>query len=105
MGYGPLWYHRSLLLLPGAPSIVGNLSTDAASSQKVWYFVRIAAQSLTAVTEVALQTHPHILLLAEEVVAQQMGLPEVTAMICYTIEARAENNKNYGIVLIPHKLL
>eukprot|EP00747_Dinoflagellata_sp_TGD_P041259 gnl/TRDRNA2_/TRDRNA2_141377_c1_seq1.p1 gnl/TRDRNA2_/TRDRNA2_141377_c1~~gnl/TRDRNA2_/TRDRNA2_141377_c1_seq1.p1 ORF type:complete len:518 (+),score=76.43 gnl/TRDRNA2_/TRDRNA2_141377_c1_seq1:102-1556(+) len=85
-------------------AVVGNLATDAASSQKKWYFVRVPCGALLA-AEVALQTHPHLVLISEELEVESLGLHEVTQMICNVIEARSKEGKNYGVVLIPSRLI
>jgi len=90
-------------------SIVGNLATQAASSGKTWYFVRIAGRSISHIAaEVALLTHPHVVLTSSfsgDNNLDQLGLPEVTQMICDVIEARSKEGKNYGVVLIPDQML
>lgn len=87
-------------------SIVGNLATQAASSGKIWAFVRIPGRSISHIAaEVALETHPHVVLLSADSGPVELGMAEVTQMICNVIEARSKMNKNYGVVLIPDQLL
>lgn len=87
-------------------SVVGNLAAQAASSRKIWFFVRVSGRSPShLVGEVAMATHPHVVLTAEVIRAENMGLAEVTQTICNAIEARSREDKNYGVVLIPDRIL
>ncbi|CAE8675725.1 unnamed protein product, partial [Polarella glacialis] len=88
-------------------SIVGNLATQVASSGKLWCFVRIPGRSISHIAaEVALETHPHVVLMSADTKEEaQLGLTEVTQMICNVIEARNRDDNNYGLVLIPDQLL
>lgn len=87
-------------------SIVGNLGMQTASSGKVWCFVRIPGRSISHIAaEVALETHPQVVLMSADSGKEQLGLHEVTNMICNIIEARCREDKNYGVVLIPDQLL
>lgn len=86
-------------------SVVGNLGTQAASLGKLWCFVRIPGKSIFQIAgEVALETHPHVVVVSE-VDLKEIGLPEITQMICNVIEERSRCDKNYGVVLIPDQLL
>jgi len=47
--------------------MIGNIMTDAASSTKYWYFIRLMGRDPShLVLEAGLQTHPNILLIGEE---------------------------------------
>ena len=47
--------------------MIGNIMTDAASSTKYWYFIRLMGRDPShLVLEAGLQTHPNILLVGEE---------------------------------------
>lgn len=49
-------------------SLIGNVLTDAASMPKYWHFVRLMGrQPSNEVLECALQTHPNVVIIAEEV--------------------------------------
>lgn len=87
-------------------SIVGNLSADAASSKKWWYFVRISGYSSSHLAaECMLQCHPQLVILSEEVAARRMDLSDITNTICEVVVARAEVKRYFGVVLIPDGLL
>lgn len=87
-------------------SIIGNLGAHAATSKKVWYFIRVAGRSVSHMaSECAMQTHPNLIVLSEEVSAHHLGLADITNLLCDVIEARAELGLNYGVVLVPDGLL
>jgi pyrophosphate--fructose-6-phosphate 1-phosphotransferase len=85
---------------------VGNLLRDTASSLKYWHFIRLMGRSASHVTlEVALQTHPTIALISEEVRDRHISLSEIVDSIAETVIARAKNGLNYGVVLVPEGLI
>jgi pyrophosphate--fructose-6-phosphate 1-phosphotransferase len=85
---------------------VGNLLRDTASSLKYWHFVRLMGRSASHVTlEVALQTHPTITLISEEVRERDITLPEIVDTIARIVIERAKNALNYGVVLVPEGLI
>ncbi len=86
--------------------IVGNIEKDAISAKKYWHFVKVMGRSASHVAlEVALQTHPNITILSEEVEKNQMSLEEIVDNIAEVIADRAKNKKNYGVILIPEGLV
>ena len=85
---------------------VGNLLRDTSSSLKYWHFVRLMGRSASHVTlEVALQTHPTIALISEEVRECTITLPEIVDSIANTVIERAKKGLNYGVVLVPEGLI
>jgi pyrophosphate--fructose-6-phosphate 1-phosphotransferase len=85
---------------------VGNLLRDTASSLKYWHFVRLMGRSASHVTlEVALQTHPTITLISEEVRERDITLPEIVDTIARIVIERTKNGLNYGVVLVPEGLI
>lgn len=85
---------------------VGNLLRDTASSLKYWHFIRLMGRSASHVTlEVALQTHPTIALISEEVRECNITLPEIVDFIANTVIERSKNGMNYGVVLVPEGLI
>lgn len=85
---------------------VGNLLRDTASSLKYWHFIRLMGRSASHVTlEVALQTHPTIALISEEVRERDITLSEIVDSIAATVIERAKNGLNYGVVLVPEGLI
>ena len=86
--------------------LVGNIQRDANSAKKYWHFIKLMGRSASHVAlEVALQTHPNITLISEEVEQKKMSLSAVVTEITKVVAARAEQGKNYGIVLVPEGLI
>jgi pyrophosphate--fructose-6-phosphate 1-phosphotransferase len=86
--------------------LVGNIQRDANSAKKYWHFIKLMGRSASHVAlEVALQTHPNITLISEEVEAKKLSLAEVVDSITKVVVARAEKGKNFGIVLVPEGLI
>ena len=86
--------------------LVGNIQRDANSAKKYWHFIKLMGRSASHVAlEVALQTHPNVTLISEEVEAKKMSLAEVVTEITKVVVARAEEGKNFGIVLVPEGLI
>jgi pyrophosphate--fructose-6-phosphate 1-phosphotransferase len=76
---------------------ISNLHSDALSSGKYYHFMRLMGRAASHITlECALQTHPNIALIGEEVAAKGSTLAFITQQICDVICARAANNKHYG---------
>ena len=86
--------------------LTGNLLQDSISSKKYWHFVKLMGRSASHITlEVALQTHPTLTFISEEIAEKKWTLNDIVTVICKTIISRAENNKPYGLVLIPEGLI
>jgi pyrophosphate--fructose-6-phosphate 1-phosphotransferase len=76
---------------------ISNLHSDALSSGKYYHFMRLMGRAASHITlECALQTHPNIALIGEEVASKGSTLAFITQQICDVICARAANNKHYG---------
>lgn len=87
-------------------SLIGNVLTDAISMPKYWHFIRLMGRSPShEVLECAFQTHPNVVIIAEEYGAADKTLWRVVQDIADVVCARAEIGKNYGTVLIPDALL
>jgi len=85
--------------------LIGNICRDATSAVKYWHFVRLMGRAASHVTlECALQTHPNISLISEEIQAKGTRLDEIVDYIVDVITKRALDGKNYGIVLVPEGL-
>ncbi|EFN58046.1 hypothetical protein CHLNCDRAFT_34452 [Chlorella variabilis] len=86
--------------------MIGNIMIDAMSAKKYYHFIRLMGRAASHVTlECALQTHPQLALICEEVAAHRWGLKDVTRQIADMIAQRAELGKNFGVVLIPEGLV
>ena len=86
--------------------MIGNLQRDANSAKKYWHFIKLMGRSASHITlECALQTHPNITLIGEEIAEKKQTLNEIIDSIATIIAKRAEKGLNYGIVLIPEGLV
>ena len=85
--------------------LIGNIARDATSAVKYWHFVRLMGRAASHVTlECALQTHPNITLVSEEVEAKGTTLHEIVDYIVDVVVKRAEAGRNYGVLLVPEGL-
>nr|ADZ96379.1 pyrophosphate--fructose 6-phosphate 1-phosphotransferase [Eriobotrya japonica] len=86
--------------------MIGNVMTDARSTVKYYHFVRLMGRAASHITlECALQTHPNITIIGEEVAAKKLTLKNVTDHIVNVILKRADLGYNYGVILIPEGLI
>ncbi|KAH6558292.1 hypothetical protein KP509_1Z070600 [Ceratopteris richardii] len=86
--------------------MIGNVMIDARSTGKYYHFVRLMGRAASHITlECALQTHPTIAVIGEEVARFKQTLKQVTDYITDIIVKRAEQGKNYGVILIPEGLI
>jgi len=85
--------------------LIGNISRDATSAVKYWHFIRLMGRAASHVAlECALQTHPNVTLISEEIQANGTTLEEVVKYIADIVVRRAEEGKNYGILIVPEGL-
>ena len=86
--------------------IVGNIERDANSAKKYWHFVKVMGRSASHVAlETALQTHPNICLIGEEVAAKKMSLAQITDYIADSVANRAAKGWNFGVAIIPEGIV
>ena len=86
--------------------VIGNIMRDCNSAKKYWHFIKLMGRSASHVTlECALQTHPNITLIGEEVEAKNMTLDDVVTYIAEAVCDRANLGMNYGVVLVPEGLI
>jgi len=86
--------------------LIANICRDAISSVKYWHFIRLMGRAASHITlECALQTHPNIALISEEVQAKGTTLEEIVSYITDVVVKRAEAGKNYGVLLVPEGLV
>jgi len=85
---------------------IGNLCTDAVSSRKYYYFVRLMGRSASHIAlECALQTRANCCLIGEEVAAKNLTLEDVTLQVADIICERSRRGKDYGVLLVPEGLI
>ncbi|KAL4443799.1 hypothetical protein ABPG75_011536 [Micractinium tetrahymenae] len=85
---------------------IGNIMIDSMSAKKYYHFIRLMGRAASHVTlECALQTHPQMALICEEVAAHRWGLKDVVRQVADMVAQRAELGKNFGVVLVPEGLV
>ncbi|XP_078443171.1 pyrophosphate--fructose 6-phosphate 1-phosphotransferase subunit beta-like [Wolffia australiana] len=86
--------------------MIGNVMIDARSTGKYYHFVRLMGRAASHITlECALQTHPNVTMIGEEVAAKKQTLKNVSDYITDIICKRSERGYNYGVILIPEGLI
>nr|WOE55141.1 PhM00008.1 [Neoporphyra haitanensis] len=86
--------------------LTGNLGLDAISAKKTYHFVRLMGRSASHITlEVALQTHPNLTLIGEEVEAKKQTLAQCVTSMVELIFERAALGKNYGLIILPEGVI
>ncbi|CAH9079843.1 unnamed protein product [Cuscuta europaea] len=86
--------------------LISNVCTDALSAEKYYYFIRLMGRKASHVAlECTLQSHPNMVILAEEVAASKLTLFDITQQICDAVQARAEQDKYHGVILLPEGLI
>jgi pyrophosphate--fructose-6-phosphate 1-phosphotransferase len=85
---------------------IGNLNSDCKSDLKYWHFNRLMGRSASHIAlEVALQTHPNVILIGEEIEEKELTIHNVVRLIADVVVLRAQLGKNYGTILIPEGIL
>ncbi|KAL3340654.1 hypothetical protein AABB24_029005 [Solanum stoloniferum] len=86
--------------------LISNVCTDALSAEKYYYFIRLMGRKASHVAlECTLQSHPNMVILGEEVAASKLTIFDITQQICDAVQARAEHDKNHGVILLPEGLI
>lgn len=86
--------------------LIGNIGRDAASARKYWHFIRLMGRSASHIAlECALQTHPNICLVGEEIEANGQSLAEIASQMAAVIARRAEDGNNFGVALVPEGIV
>ena len=86
--------------------VIGNIIRDCNSAKKYWHFIKLMGRSASHVTlECALQTHPNVTLIGEEVEAKNQTLDDIVTYIAEVVTDRANLGLNYGVVLVPEGLI
>lgn len=86
--------------------MIGNIERDALSAQKYYHFIKLMGRSASHIAlECALQTHPNLTLIGEEVAEKKKTISQITNEIADLICDRSKKGKNYGVILIPEGLI
>jgi diphosphate-dependent phosphofructokinase len=85
--------------------LIGNICRDATSAVKYWHFIRLMGRAASHVAlECALQTHPNIALISEEIQEKGTTLQEIVDYIADIVIKRSQASKHYGILVVPEGL-
>ena len=86
--------------------VIGNIQRDCNSARKYWHFIKLMGRSASHIAlECALQTHPNVCIISEEVEANDLSLDEIVNRIARVAARRAAEGNNFGTVLIPEGLI
>jgi len=86
--------------------LIGNIERDTNSARKYWHFIRLMGRSASHITlECALQTHPNVTIISEEVAEKEQTLDQIVESIADTVVERAEKGLDFGVVLLPEGLI
>ena len=86
--------------------LISNIENDAVSSRKYYHFIKLMGRSASHIAlECALQCHPNVAIISEEVRAQGKTLDDVAEYIANIIRERRKRSLNFGVILIPEGLL
>jgi len=85
---------------------IGSVLRDALSAKKYYFFIKLMGRTASHLTlECALQTHPNLSLIGEEIEAKKMTIQDITNEIVDLILARAAEKKEFGVILIPEGII
>lgn len=86
--------------------MIGNICRDALSAKKYTHFIKLMGRSASHIAlECALQTHPNIVLIGEEIAEKGWTLRELSESITKIIVQRESHQKNYSVILIPEGVI
>lgn len=86
--------------------MIANIGRDVLSTRKYYHFVRLMGRSASHITlEAALQTRPTLALISEEVAQRQLTLAKLVDELATLVVQRAENGKDFGLILIPEGVI
>ncbi|ONM57348.1 Pyrophosphate--fructose 6-phosphate 1-phosphotransferase subunit beta 2 [Zea mays] len=87
-------------------SYFGKICVDMPNSLgKYYYFIRLMGRKASHVAlECALQSHPNMVILGEEVAASKLTIFDITKQICDVVQARVEKDKNHVVILFLRAL-
>lgn len=86
--------------------LIGNIARDALSAKKYYHFIKLMGRSASHIAlECALQTHPNYTFISEEIAAKKSSLAHLVSELADMICKRAEEGKDYGVILIPEGLI
>jgi diphosphate--fructose-6-phosphate 1-phosphotransferase len=85
---------------------IGSVMADTLSSKKYYHFIRLMGRSASHIAlECALLTRPTYTFIGEEIAEKNKTLKDLVTELTEIIIKRAENGRNYGVVLVPEGLI
>ena len=79
---------------------------DTISAKKYYCFIKLMGRAASHIAlECALQTHPNLTLISEEIASKGQTLDGLVQEICTLISDRAAQGKDYGVILIPEGVI
>jgi pyrophosphate--fructose-6-phosphate 1-phosphotransferase len=86
--------------------LIGNIGRDTNSAKKYWHFIKLMGRSASHIAlECALQTHPNVCLISEEVANKKLTLNQIVQQIVDVVVQRSANGEDFGIALVPEGLI
>ncbi|MDR2473625.1 MAG: diphosphate--fructose-6-phosphate 1-phosphotransferase [Tannerella sp.] len=86
--------------------VIGNIQRDCNSAKKYWHFIKLMGRSASHIAlECALQTHPNLCIVSEEVKQEGSTLDGLVSQIVNLVIKRNLAKKHFGTVLIPEGLI
>lgn len=86
--------------------LLGNIQRDDESAKKYWHFIRVMGRAASHIAlECALQCHPNVTIISEEVSDKGQRLKEIVEYIADIVRNRSLNGMDYGVVVIPEGLI
>ncbi len=86
--------------------LIGNIMRDSNSAKKYWHFIKLMGRSASHIgLECALQSHPNVCLISEEVAQKKLTLDQIVTEITDIVVKRAQNGETFGVALIPEGLV
>lgn len=86
--------------------LVGNVCKDAKSQDKYYFFIKLMGRTAShLVLETALQTHPNLILIGEELARDRCTLKQVVQNIAKAIILREKEGLHHGVILIPEGII
>lgn len=85
---------------------IGNIATDAASAGKYYHFIKVMGRAASHIAlECALQTHPNLVFISEEIEEKKQSLKDIVMQIADLVVEREKRGKNFGVIVIPEGLV
>ncbi len=86
--------------------MIGNIAHDAISARKYYHFVKLMGRSASHIAlECALSVQPNLTFISEEIKQNERSLQQIVDEIADLVIKRAQQSKNYGVILIPEGLI